>query len=605
MATDTLYLCVQSGTPARLFALVGAQLVAIGLPGGTWVQSWPGQPPSPLVQLAVWSVPEQRLFGLDENGTLWAITLPIGGTWSSDWPAATTSDGNTVRFTRITVQNATGPGHNDAHLIGLDEDGGIWALYLPNGTWIQSWPAPPQVPLREIAAQGGPDPHLFGLDGNGKLWSIRLADGATWTTDWCEQEGMQFTAFAVTDGPGPGVMAIDVNHDLWSCPLSIGQWGKNWPQRPPETLSQITVQGGPNGVIFGTGSDQTLWACPISGGGTWTRNWPRAFPRFEPLTEQEVRAAIAKYGPVVRLHPDDEYRPCSVEWFLQHATLHDGNPSDDITHPTVDQLPIGPKDGNRYWLTLDDGAKGGSLATAKAYVNAHWTPDLSYTDLQFWFFYAYNGSAYGEVDLFGAHVTASADLAPLGEHYGDWECCMLRIENATLDLIGVWTSAHGDGQYFDTAELSRFQRVNGDQIVVYSSRHGHAMFAGADTNPTETRKWPGGEFFLHNDTEDGGPSIDCGETANYVIVAGDGLAASVSQPRWLDYPYRWGPRDDKIILDADTIARIISRALGRWAMFLKLNTVFHIASYLVTYFADQDRNGPDGPKHQPPWDGIY
>ena len=32
-----------------------------------------------------------------------------------------------------------------------------------------------------------------------------------------------------------------------------------------------------------------------------------------------------------------------------------------------------------------------NLATAKAYVHAYWKPGMRWTDLQFWFFYAYNG----------------------------------------------------------------------------------------------------------------------------------------------------------------------------------------------------------------------
>jgi Vacuolar protein sorting-associated protein 62 len=111
------------------------------------------------------------------------------------------------------------------------------------------------------------------------------------------------------------------------------------------------------------------------------------------LSEQDLRHAIETYGPVLKFHPNEIYNLCSIEAFLQHATLHDKNTGAEINHPTVAQLPTGTNNDGRYWLILEDGYKGGDLATAKAYVHAYWRPGMSWTDLQFWFFYAYNGRA--------------------------------------------------------------------------------------------------------------------------------------------------------------------------------------------------------------------
>jgi len=63
---------------------------------------------------------------------------------------------------------------------------------------------------------------------------------------------------------------------------------------------------------------------------------------------------------------------------------------------------------------------------------------MTYTDLQFWFFSAYNG--YGTI-RFGSLVMdkvehqADINLAPLGEHWADWEYAGIRIDNATKELI--------------------------------------------------------------------------------------------------------------------------------------------------------------------------
>jgi hypothetical protein len=91
----------------------------------------------------------------------------------------------------------------------------------------------------------------------------------------------------------------------------------------------------------------------------------------EPLTLSAIQAAIAKYGPILQIHPDEKYNLCSIEWFLTHCTLIDSKtPANNITHPLETQLPHGPKDGTRYYLNIEDSVKPGNFSTAKAYVNA-------------------------------------------------------------------------------------------------------------------------------------------------------------------------------------------------------------------------------------------
>jgi VPS62-like protein len=138
---------------------------------------------------------------------------------------------------------------------------------------------------------------------------------------------------------------------------------------------------------------------------------------------------------------------CSIEAFLQHAKLHDRNTGAEINHPTVAQLPTGINNDGRYWLILEDGYKGGDLATAKAYVHAYWKPGMSWTDLQFWFFYAYNGPGTAHINgLVFDTIAHSGDpnLAPLGEQFGDWECCMIRIDNSSKQMILSRLADHPD-----------------------------------------------------------------------------------------------------------------------------------------------------------------
>jgi hypothetical protein len=141
------------------------------------------------------------------------------------------------------------------------------------------------------------------------------------------------------------------------------------------------------------------------------------------LSRKTIEAAIQKYGPIIFTHPEDQYLPCSVEWFLAHCTLVDSKaPGSKTVHPLETQLPTGTKEGTRWFLDIEDSVKPGNMATAKAYVNAFWDGKLPYTDLQFWIFSAYNGHGTAKFDslVFNkVERTGNVNLAPLGEHVGD------------------------------------------------------------------------------------------------------------------------------------------------------------------------------------------
>jgi hypothetical protein len=80
------------------------------------------------------------------------------------------------------------------------------------------------------------------------------------------------------------------------------------------------------------------------------------------LTRADLEAAILKYGPILEVHPDEKYDLCSIEWFLSHCTLIDSqNQANNIIHPSVDQLPQAPKQGTRYYLDIEDSARGGDF----------------------------------------------------------------------------------------------------------------------------------------------------------------------------------------------------------------------------------------------------
>jgi hypothetical protein len=330
----------------------------------------------------------------------------------------------------------------------------------------------------------------------------------------------------------------------------------------------------------------------------------------QPLSAADLEQAIRTYGPVVRFHPQEQYNMCSVEAFLGHAKLHDNVAGTDLNHPTESQLPTGPTNDHRYWLILEDAFKGGDLSTAKAYVRAYWRPGMSYTDLQFWMLYAYNGPGTAHVNglVFDtiAH-TGDPGLAPMGEHYGDWECCMVRIDNTSKQMIGAWLSQHADGQMLRGPELNQLARVNGQQIVLYSSLNGHALYPSVGSNYTEKHKYPdpaipaGIELFLRNDTADGGATLNCGTA--YQVISAEWLGNAYPVPNWVEYPYRWGPEGTTTHLTPSAVSDILEAALGWLSAFTAALPV--MSEYLLSIYATDDLNGPSAPKTQGTWTGTY
>ncbi|TVY48219.1 hypothetical protein LOCC1_G001885, partial [Lachnellula occidentalis] len=343
----------------------------------------------------------------------------------------------------------------------------------------------------------------------------------------------------------------------------------------------------------------------------------------EPLTRSAIEAAISKYGPVLQIHP---YNLCSVEWFLSNCTLIDSNnSSNNIVHPTQTQLPHVHKKGTRYYLDIEEAVKPGDFSTAKAYVNAFWVPEQTYTDLQFWVFNAYNGHAtalFSSLLLNKPAHTGTIDLSPLGEHVGDWEYAAIRIDNSTQDMIGIMLSAHGKNIFYNKAAVEKqFKLIQGTRPVIYSSLNGHANFPSTGPNYAEHRRilgTPAGlDFNLVNSTADGGKSLDCSQ--HYELVNApwlkevfpryknaDAVKLKVVSPPWVGYPYRWGPEGTVIHMDAKTLGNLLIAALGEKEADPLLDTpVVLAASWLLHVFVTADINGAGAPSGQGPWSGHY
>jgi hypothetical protein len=251
---------------------------------------------------------------------------------------------------------------------------------------------------------------------------------------------------------------------------------------------------------------------------------PPACPdRADALTADEVHAIIAKSGPLLRLHPEESYLPTSPETFLAAAT----------------------RSGD--YLTAEQSVLGGDLAAAEAYVFANYVCS-QYTDLQFVFFYAYNGPPSIQVQLWVANGgsflgsrTQDFDGLNCGQHQGDWEHVTLRVDNRLKTVVAVGYDSHGDTDWHAPPPDG--------QVQCYASLNMHACYPVPgeflQLATWQALKESGVDIevraYSRNLCADGGKTLD-GAT-RYTIVAYNFLTG-LETPVWLGPDYadvRWGP----------------------------------------------------------------
>jgi hypothetical protein len=300
----------------------------------------------------------------------------------------------------------------------------------------------------------------------------------------------------------------------------------------------------------------------------------------------------------VYLHPNEQVLPSSVDWFLQRAVLKGTDGTNRAANSA--SLPTGGSDDGAYWLELDASYRGGDMSTAVAYVNALY--QTYYIDIQFWFFYPYNGAGTAVVSV--PSSTSTIALDPMGEHGGDWEHVTYRVELSTGNLLSVYLSEHSGGVRVQPGDLSQYGGsvkvvqgpgglpkliVTPGRTIVYSSRHGHASYAGQGQNLTSSISGAGFTFGLLNETAQG---QHWDTSTSYQIIGADFLSDQLSAPSWLDYMRRWGPH---IVYDRSTLEKIMQA----------IDPTGVIADYVWGKLPDEfkEENGPTGPKAKGAWTG--
>ncbi|KAL6501809.1 hypothetical protein OROGR_026942 [Orobanche gracilis] len=305
---------------------------------------------------------------------------------------------------------------------------------------------------------------------------------------------------------------------------------------------------------------------------------------------KQIESLFKAYSPYIYFHPKENYLPSSVNWFFSSGALlyAKGDKSNPIS---VDldgsNLPQGGSNDGSYWLNLpaDGQAKEqvqkGDLQTADVYLHVKPVIGSTFTDIQVWLFYPFNGHATAKLGLI-----KKISLGQIGEHVGDWEHVTLRISNFDGVLYRVFFAEHNGGKWVDSCQLE-FQ--DGNKFVVYSSLNGHASYDRAGLVLLGQD-----DVGIRDDASKSDVVMDSGSRFSVVAVDGLSEAEVVVEPPWLNYAREWGP---SIRYDLGNEVKKVEKLL-----IGQLKSEFQ---KLVRSLPNEvlGEEGPTGPRMKHNWDG--
>nr|POF15059.1 hypothetical protein CFP56_45279 [Quercus suber] len=192
------------------------------------------------------------------------------------------------------------------------------------------------------------------------------------------------------------------------------------------------------------------------------------FDLFAMPTLDQLKPLIDAYALWVYFHPDEKYRPATVEWFFENEGLlyKKGDEANPVTIlPDGSNLPQGGSDDNAYWLDVPpdsdarDKLEREDFAKAKVYVHVKPMFGATFTDIVIWMYYPFNGPATIKFRIF------NIKFDHLGEHTGDWEHVTLRVNNFNGELQSIYLFEHRGGKWVDATDIE-FQDHN--KAAVYA-----------------------------------------------------------------------------------------------------------------------------------------
>jgi hypothetical protein len=396
-------------------------------------------------------------------------------------------------------------------------------------------------------------------------------------------------------------------------------------------VRQDLTSGGKVGVMMGRHECQvtTAWCTswqlvPADADGIYTGQfaWSDADqPPSEPLytiRAQAVRALrpssaeivnwIETYGPVIRLHPDEQYLPDDPEYVLNGSSLQWGLVPTESDYSSFSLQLLGqvatspanlmgdvavaqsdPQAGDssfRTWLGVPDAMKPGDTSRTRVLVQAR-TWNTIFTEIQFWIYYPFNGPGKFIVTC-GSLLDTYREMTYPGRHYGDWEHVSLLI-GPRGSLVSLYLSRHDLNVWVTQKDFGSLG-WQGLHPVIYAARDSHAHYTVGIPGPMSSLPYKRvkhsdyGVCTLDVDLVDwtgDGATLDAFDPQIYRFVSSTipGVNPSEPEPEWLQFA-------------------------GRWGQYLTQSESFYFhffGVYTYTYTFEEVGAGPSGPAMKTAW----
>lgn len=175
-----------------------------------------------------------------------------------------------------------------------------------------------------------------------------------------------------------------------------------------------------------------------------------------------------KFKPVVMLHPQEIYYPCTIEYYLANSSVwKDDEQIAPMGSATTDTLANYDETTSLKPIAL---AYRGSTKENLNFIPFYVALSKLSSDcweLKYIFLYVYNG----EIGCWSCST-----------HLADMEHITIRINPHTEEIISVYFSAHGNDQgYWASPDELEFYSPNG--IIVFSALDSHASYRKAKCYP--------------------------------------------------------------------------------------------------------------------------
>jgi hypothetical protein len=237
---------------------------------------------------------------------------------------------------------------------------------------------------------------------------------------------------------------------------------------------------------------------------------------------------LARYLPILVLHPAERFAPVPVDGFLADSDLQQKEPAGWVTIPGP--LPAGGADlrlDQRSCQAIEGLAASPCYAQSEA---AHAATPVVYgaafrrgrrIDLQYWFWYPY--------DDYPATV-------PPGElwqvHEGDWESVSLVLDDAGAPLVAAY-SQHAKGKRRAWSRVPK----SGSRPLVYVGLGSHANFFGPGEQPLDPRTVDPALIAI---LKAYGVAVPADHTGKGRVVRPRLVRVTATSPSWMAFAGAWG-----------------------------------------------------------------